>query len=105
MKKCKVSRPSPVQAYLARNDRELLARLAEQLGTSMSGVIRRGIRAVERELTDPAQHPALRLIGMAARESREPCEVDVAREHDRYLAEAEEASWRKSKGARRRRGP
>jgi len=104
MKKHRVSEPTPVQAYLAPEDREVLERLVSQLGTSKSDVIRRGIHAVERELTDPGRHPALRLIGLAEREVNRGTKGDVAREHDRHLADLEEAGWRKSKGKRRGRG-
>ena len=104
MKRRHVSEPAPVQAYLTRDDYALLDRLVGQLGTSKSDVIRRGIHAVERELADPARHPALRLIGLAERELKGVAEVDVAREHDTYLAGSEEKSWRKPKSGRCRRG-
>jgi len=51
-------------------------------------------------LTEPASHPALRLIAIAARETTPPAEYDVAREHDRALADAETAGWQ---GRRRQR--
>ena len=104
MKKRRVSEPTPVQVYLAPEDHEVLEQVASQLGTSKSDVIRRGIRAVERELFDPARHPALRLIGLAEKEVSRGAEGDVAREHDRHLGDLEEASWRKPKGKRRGRG-
>ena len=104
MKKRKVSEPTPVQAYLAPDEYKVLEQLAEQLGTSKSDVIRRGIRAIERELIDPDRHPALRLIGITEREKGRARRVDVAREHDRTLADLEEKSWRKSAGRRRHRG-
>jgi Arc/MetJ-type ribon-helix-helix transcriptional regulator len=70
-----------------------LERLADRLDASKSEVLRRGIEALERELTDPAAHPVLRLIGLAA-EAPGADGPDPAREHDRVLAEAEEARWR-----------
>lgn len=43
---------------------------------------------------DPASHPALRVIGIAAGQPRAPeLPYDVAREHDRFLADTEAASW------------
>src|SRR5512139_207281 len=48
-------------------------------------ILRRGLLALERELTDPGAHPALRLVGAAASEAPD-VEYDVAREHDRFLA-------------------
>lgn len=84
----------PVQVYLDSADRDRLERLREQLGATKSEALRRGLAALEREITDPERHPALRIIGIAgavtaaARRS-----YDVAREHDRFLADGEEASW------------
>ena len=76
----------------------------DQLGTSKSDVIRRGIRAVKRDLNDPDRHPALRLIGIAENEKGRVGEVDAARGHDRHLADLEEAGWRKSKSRKPKRG-
>lgn len=90
--KHRVSEAAPVQVYLARDARERLARLAAHLGTTKSEILRRGLVALERDLLDPAAHPALRLIGIAAGESTTDG-VDAAREHDRMLAASEEASW------------
>lgn len=58
-----------------------------------NGVHRRGIEARERQVADHATHPALRLIGIAERETAPPVGFDVVREHDRALAESETASW------------
>lgn len=84
----------PVQVYLDAADRDRLERLREQLGASKSEALRRGLAALEREITDPERHPALRIIGIAG---AVPAAVlppyDVAREHDRFLADVEEASW------------
>jgi len=41
-------------------------------------------------------YPALRLIGLVPAESETASAIDAAREHDRELADAEEASWRVS---------
>jgi Arc/MetJ-type ribon-helix-helix transcriptional regulator len=84
----------PVQVYLDPADRELLERLTQRLETSKSDVLRQALGALERELADPEQHPALRIIGIAGRWPLKPDPgYDVAREHDRFLAESEVASW------------
>lgn len=81
----RVSETAPVQVYLDRQSRDRLDRLATSMVTTKSEILRRGLLALEREVTDPGAHPALRLLGTA---STEPGGVmyDVAREHDRYLA-------------------
>lgn len=84
----------PVQVYLVRGDRDRLERLAEQLDATKSDVLRRALHALEQQIADPATHPALRLIGLADREAAPPAKYDVAREHDRFLAESETATWR-----------
>jgi hypothetical protein len=83
----------PVQVYLVSDDRERLERLAELLDATKSDVLRRGLEALERQVADPATHPALLLIGIADRETAPPAGFDVARDHDRALAEGEIASW------------
>jgi Arc/MetJ-type ribon-helix-helix transcriptional regulator len=93
----------PVQVYLEPTDRDRLERLAGQLGATKSDVLRRGLAALERHLTDPATHPALRLIAIAERETTPPAEYDVAREHDRALSDAETAAWQPRRGKRRAR--
>lgn len=95
----------PVQVYLAAADRRRLERLAEQLDATKSDVLRRGLEALERQLVDPEQHPALRIIGMAGEETGPPgppLDYDVAREHDRFLADSEIASWARPRGKRAR---
>ncbi len=84
----------PVQVYLDPADRERLERLRQQLGSTKSDVLRRGLEALERELTDPDRHPALRIIGIAsdAAVGGDAAE-DAARDHDRILGDTEEASW------------
>lgn len=79
----------PVQVYLEPPDSDRLARLAARLEATKSDVMRRGLAALERELTDPAHDPILAFIGLAddAAEGRDPG-YDVAREHDRDLAAA-----------------
>lgn len=83
----------PVQVYLGPDEQARLARLTSQLDTSKSEVLRRGLEALERQLSDPEAHPALRIIGLAGAETMAPLDYDVAREHDRHLTDAELASW------------
>ena len=90
----------PVQVYLDPADRDRLERLASQLDTSKSGVLRRGLEALERQLSDPEAHPALQIVGLARAESSLPPDYDVAREHDRHLADSEVASWGGEPGQR-----
>lgn len=56
-----------------------------------SDELRRGLQALERQLSDPGAHPALRIAGILEASHGET--TDAAREHDRVLAEAEESSW------------
>ena len=84
----------PVQVYLDPPDRERLERLASQLDTTKSDILRQGLEALERQLTDPADHPIERIIGIAQHEVGPPVGYDIAREHDRYLAESEIESWK-----------
>jgi len=108
----RVSEASPVQVYLGSEEHARLADLAEQLQTTKSEVLRRGLLALERELGDPAEHPLLKVIGMFSGSEPYPdaSGLDPARDHDQYLADAEERSWYESrqpsssKPARRRRG-
>src|SRR5258707_11468401 len=81
----------PVQVYLDRPDQSLLEQLTSQLGSTKSDVLRRGLAALERELSDPASHPALGIIGIATREAVPPAGYDVARDHDRFFADLEDA--------------
>lgn len=91
----------PVQVYLDKADAARLTQLTEQLGSTKSDVLRRGLEALERQIADPAEHPALRTIGIADRETATRLGYDVAREHDRYFADLEDARTR----VRRRRAP
>jgi len=87
----------PVQVYLHRPDQDRLKRLTERLGTNKSDVLRRGLEALERQVTDPADHPVLRIIGLGSSEVQSntelPGTMDPAREHDRVLADSEVESW------------
>ena len=89
----------PVQVYLDRADHSLLEQLTGLTGTTKSDVVRRGLGALERELSNPDRHPALSVIGIAGAESAPPAGYDVAREHDRYFADLEDA--RTKRGRRR----
>ena len=91
MKKRRIA--EPVQVYLEPDDRARLERLARQLDATKSDVLRRGLEAFERQLLDPAAHPALRVIGLADGERPEVPAADAARAHDGVLADAEEAAW------------
>jgi Arc/MetJ-type ribon-helix-helix transcriptional regulator len=83
----------PVQVYLTEADQARLERLTAQVGASKSDVLRRGLEALELQHLQPAAHPALRLIGLVDAADHADGE-DVARDHDRILAESEDASWR-----------
>ncbi len=93
----------PVQVYLAPGDRARLERLADQLDATKSDILRRGLEALEQQLTDVENHPALKIIGIADRDVGPPLGDDPAREHDRVLAEAAIASWSPPKRSRRAR--
>ena len=80
----------PVQVYLGAPEQERLERLTEELDTTKSDVLRRGLEALERELFDPERHPALQIIGIAGVEQGRDGGFDVAREHDRYLGDLED---------------
>jgi len=92
----------PIQVYLEPAQRRRLDQLATELGLTKSDVVRRGIEALERQMMDPNEHPALAIIGIAGNHPPRDIGYDVAREHDRFLADSEEKSWKTP--ARRRRG-
>lgn len=83
----------PVQVYLDRDDQRRLERLARQLDTSKSEILRKGIGALERQLLDPNEHPALRVVGLGVGRGEPELGYDEAREHDRYLADSEQRGW------------
>lgn len=93
MKRKKRGVAEPVQVYLEVGDRERLERLARELDTTKSDVLRRGLAAMERELFDPESHPVLRIIGIAASERPDAPPFDIGSEHDRVIGDAEIASW------------
>lgn len=84
----------PVQVYLDGVDQERLERLTSRLDATKSDVLRRGLQALEHQLSDPSGHPALRIAGIF--ETSGTGAVDAARDHDRVLAETEEESWSSS---------
>jgi hypothetical protein len=92
----------PIQVYLEPAQRRRLDELASELGLTKSDVVRRGIEALDRQMTDPSEHPALRIIGLAEGHSPSDIGYDAGREHDRFLADSEEKSWKPA--ARGRRG-
>lgn len=83
----------PVQVYLHQGDQDRIKRLTERLGTTKSDVLRRGLDALERQLTDPADHPALRIIGLGASDTDARPATKPPREHDPFLTDSEIASW------------
>ena len=91
----------PVQVYLDSDDQTRLVRLTSQLDTTKSDVLRRGLEALERQLSDPAQHPALRALSLGDGVTTTASSFDVAREHDRYLAYSEAASWQRPRRSKR----
>ena len=89
----------PVQVYLDPVDRGRLDWLTEQLDTTKSDVLRRALEALERLIADPESHPALRIMKIAEGvASAVSPDYDVAVEHDRFLADSEEASWKGEAG-------
>jgi len=95
----KVREAAQVQVYLDSTERARLERLADQLALTRSDVVRRGLEALEREVTDPEGHPALRIIGIGT-SAKGDGDEDTARDHDRVLAELEMASWGRKAGRR-----
>jgi hypothetical protein len=92
----------PVQVYLSAPERARLERLARQLDATKSDVIRQGLEALEVRLADPADHPVQRIIALADGVTIAPSTFDVAREHDRFLAESEIDSWQRPKPVKKR---
>ena len=86
----------PVQVYLRSDEKERLERLAAELETTKSDILRRGLEALEREVSDPERHPALEIIGIATGGGGSgEGDLDPAHDHDRVLAETEVASWKR----------
>ena len=81
----------PVQVYLRPRERDRLERLTAKLDTTKSDVLRRGLEALESQLSDPGHHPSLDIIGIVS--TTDDPGIDVARDHDEYLAATEIASW------------
>ncbi|MGH7336527.1 MAG: ribbon-helix-helix protein, CopG family [Myxococcota bacterium] len=94
----------PVQVYLDPAERRRLERLAARLGATKSDVLRRALEALERQTADPEAHPALQIIALVERARSGGPGYDVAREHDRYLAETEAAASRRRAKRPGRRG-
>ncbi|MDE0075227.1 MAG: hypothetical protein OXR82_11315 [Gammaproteobacteria bacterium] len=82
----------PVQVYLRPSEKDRLERLTAELDTTKSDVLRRGLKALELQISDPEHHPVLKIIGMVSVPD-DDLGIDVAREHDEYLAATEVASW------------
>ena len=81
----------PVQVYLDQSDLRRLEQLTERLGTTKSAVFREALRVLQRQLTDTEHHPALGVIGIAPEDIGPRVAYDIAREHDRYFADLEDA--------------
>ncbi len=81
----------PVQVYLRPRERDRLERLTAKLDTTKSDVLRRGLEALESQLSDPGRHPSLDIIGIVS--TTDHPGIDVARDHDEYFAATEIASW------------
>ena len=88
---------SKIQVHLRPAELRRLERLRSTLDTSKSGVLRRGLEALERQLMDPGRHPALGIIGLVPAGAAPHAEPgpDAARDHDDCLVDAEIASWSK----------
>ena len=81
----------PVQVYLRPAEKDRLERLTAKLEATKSDVLRRGLEALERQISDPDHHPALSIIGIVS--LPDDPGFDIAREHDEYLAATAIASW------------
>ena len=94
----------PVQVYLDAAQRQRLDGLVAQLALSKAAVIRLSLESLERQILDPATHPALRIIGIAERESDDQASSSTVApsDLDRYLVDAEVKSW--TRGTRKKRG-
>jgi hypothetical protein len=95
----------PVQVFLGPADMRRLRTLAAQSGSSKSDVLRRGLAALEREISSPDDNPLFRLIGIIGRDTGTTGDGrDVAREHDAVLADSYESTTtgrtRKKRGRR-----
>ena len=96
-----------IQVYLRPGERDQLDRLTELLTTSKSDVLRRGMDALERQLSDPARHPALSVIGLipSGRGSSARTSYDFARDDDDCLTAEEIASPSQKESQGRERKP
>ena len=74
----------PIQVYIPAGERRLLDRLATESGLSRAEVLRRGLRSFAKEQS-AGDSPMLRFLESMRGED---WPADIAREHDRYLAEA-----------------
>lgn len=84
----------PVQVYLEPEDRALLDRIAKKTGTSRAEILRQGIRRVGAEVL-ASDSPMLKLLTSAKVTGGSRAPADVALEHDRYLADLEQESWKR----------
>ncbi len=86
----------PVQVYLDAEDRELLEQVARTTGLARAEVLRRGLRSLAATTLaggNEAAQPLEYLIGVLG--SGKSIPTDLAGEHDRYLAQGDEAHRRR----------
>jgi hypothetical protein len=101
-KPSRVSEAAPVQVFFGRDDRARLDRLTTQLDATKSEVLRRSLVALEKDLLDPNNHPALRIVGLVDDDAGTTTDFDAAVEHDRALADSYEAITPPATATRRR---
>jgi hypothetical protein len=80
----------PVQVYLDADDRDLLNRLAEEVGLSKAEILRRGMRSFARE-----QGGASPMLKFVTESVKGEWPEAVAEKHDEILAESYRSSAKK----------
>jgi hypothetical protein len=76
----------PIQIYMAADERRLLDRLATETGLSRAEILRQGLRsfASQRSGDGGPMQSFMRSL------RQHPLPADIAKDHDKYLAEAYE---------------
>ena len=87
----------PIQVYLTKVDRALLDRAARASGVSRAEVLRRGLRQYGSAVVSDANSIAAFLDEMAAGPWPEGMPNDVAKHHDKHLAEAYQSPPRRKR--------